>query len=86
LSRKRGLSGLPGEIVFAHGSTLVPPASVSANDHPARDLAAGLSSPLRPHVAALVPVLQAYRTAELARAMWKMRCALIIRRQVGLPN
>jgi hypothetical protein len=39
LSRRRGSNGLPGEIGFRYGSTRVPPASVSADDHPTRDLA-----------------------------------------------
>jgi hypothetical protein len=39
MSQKRGSSGWPGRLGFRHGSVLLPPTSLPAADHPARDLA-----------------------------------------------
>jgi MFS transporter, putative metabolite:H+ symporter len=47
LSQKRGSRGSPGGVGFRHGSALVPPTSLPAADHPARDLAL---SPVHPEL------------------------------------
>jgi DNA invertase Pin-like site-specific DNA recombinase len=39
MSQKPGSSGSPGRVGFRHGSSLLPPTSLPAADHPARDLA-----------------------------------------------
>ena len=52
LSRKRSSRGWPGRVGFRRGSAVLPPTSLPAADHPARDLAL---SPVHPeHVEELL--------------------------------